>query len=76
MKSLTTVIGIVLILFGIISLGYQGFTYTKRENIAQIGDLKVTADTEKHVSFPPMVGGASLVAGIVLVVIGRMGSKR
>lgn len=70
MKSLV-LFGIILIIAGIVALGYQGFTYTKREPIVQIGDLKVTADTEKTVYLPPYLGGAAIVAGIVLVVVGR-----
>lgn len=71
MKSIVTLFGILLIVVGIATLGYQGFTYTKREQVAQLGDLKVTADTEKTVHFPPYLGGISLVVGIVLVVVGR-----
>lgn len=71
MRSLTAILGICLIIFGIVSLGYQGFTYTKKEKVAEIGDLQVTANTEKTVYFPPIVGGAALVAGIVLVIVGR-----
>ncbi len=71
MKSLISVVGILLIVVGITTLAYQGFTYTKHEQVAQIGDLKITADTEKTIHFPPILGGLSLVAGIVLVVIGR-----
>lgn len=71
MKSFTSVIGIVLIIAGLLALGYQGFTYTSKEQVAQIGDLKVTAETQKSVTFPPIVGALSLAAGIVLVVVGR-----
>jgi uncharacterized membrane protein len=71
MKSLLSIIGILLIIVGITALAYQGFTYTKLEKVLQIGDLQVTADTQKTVYFPPILGGLSVVAGIVLVVIGR-----
>jgi hypothetical protein len=71
MKSVASIFGILLILFGLAALGYQSFTYTQREKVAQLGSLQVTADQEKTVYFPPYLGGASLVAGIVLVVIGR-----
>jgi hypothetical protein len=71
MKSSTGLIGIILIILGIGVLGYQGFTYTKREKIAQIGDLQVTADTQKTVYLPPVLGGISLVAGIILLVMSR-----
>lgn len=72
MRSLTNLVGILLIIFGIVILGYQGFTYTKREKVAQIGDLQVTADTQKTVYFPPIIGGASIVVGVILVLIGRV----
>ncbi|MEO8401123.1 MAG: DUF3185 domain-containing protein [Gammaproteobacteria bacterium] len=71
MKSLTNIVGIILIIVGILALAYQGFTYTQHEKVAQIGDLQVTADTQKTVYFPPIFGGLSLVAGIVLVVVAR-----
>lgn len=71
MKSTTGIIGIILIILGIGTLAYQGVTYTQREKIAQIGDIQVTADTQKTIYFPPLLGGLSLVAGIVLVVISR-----
>jgi len=71
MKSPITIIGTLLIIIGIITLAYEGFTYTKREKVAEIGDLSITADTQKTVYIPPIFGGLSLVAGIILVVAGR-----
>lgn len=71
MRSLISFVGICFIIFGIGVLGYQGFTYTKREKVLQVGDVSVTADTQKTIYFPPIVGGASLVAGIILVALTR-----
>lgn len=71
MKSMISTVGIILIILGIVTLGYQGFTYTKHEKVAQIGDVQISADTQKTVYFPPLLGGLSLVAGLVLVVLGR-----
>lgn len=71
MRAITNLVGIILIIVGIVALAYQGFTYTKREKVAQIGDLQITADTQKTVYFPPILGGASLVVGVVLVVVSR-----
>jgi len=71
MKSIVTLFGILLIVVGIAALAYQGFTYTKHKPVAQIGDLQVSADTQKTVYFPPYLGGLALVAGIVLVAVGR-----
>jgi uncharacterized membrane protein len=71
MKPVINIVGILLILFGIVIFAYQGFTYTQQEKIAQIGSLQVTADTEKTIYFPPLLGGLALAVGIVLVVVGR-----
>ena len=75
MKSITNITGILLIVLGILSLAYQGVTYTTQKKVAEIGDLKITADTEKTISFPPVLGGVSIAAGIALVVITRISKK-
>lgn len=73
MKTIVSLIGIILIIFGIASLGYNGFKYTTREKVAEIGNLQLTADTEKQVYISPVVGGLALAVGVVLVFIGRVG---
>ena len=75
MKQALTIIGVLLILFGIVAFAYQGFSYTTPEKVVQIGDLQVTAEKEKVVYFPPLLCGLSLVAGVVLVVVARMSKK-
>ena len=71
MKSITSLLGIALILLGIATLAYQGVTYTQREKVAQIGNVQVSANVEKTIYFPPILGGLSLLGGIVLVAVGR-----
>ena len=69
MKS-TGLVGVVLIIIGIISLVYGGFTYTKREKVLDLGPIQATAEKKETVPFPPILGGICLVGGIVLVVAG------
>ncbi len=64
------IIGIILIVIGIIALAYGGFSYTKREKVVDAGPLQVSADREKTVPLPPILG-ACLVGGILLVVAGN-----
>lgn len=71
MKASITIIGILLLAFGIVTIGYQGFSYTKQEKLAQIGTLQITTNTEKRIYFPPILGGLCFIAGITLVFIGR-----
>jgi hypothetical protein len=65
-----TIIGIALIILGIVALAYRGITYTQREKIVDIGPLQATADREKTIPLPPILGGLSLVGGILLVIVG------
>ncbi|HEY2918405.1 MAG TPA: DUF3185 domain-containing protein [Candidatus Binatia bacterium] len=64
------VIGIGLILLGIIALSYGQITYTTKEKIVDIGPLQATAEKEKSIPLPPLLGGLALVAGIGLVAVG------
>lgn len=63
-------IGIVLIILGVAALAYQGITYTAREKVLQIGPLEATKKTEKTIPLPPILGGAALACGIVLLFVG------
>jgi uncharacterized membrane protein len=65
-----TLLGIVLIVLGALALAYQGFTYTTREKVVDLGPLKITADKEKSVPLPPILGALALAGGIVLVFVG------
>lgn len=69
MKS-ATLLGIVLIVLGALALAYQGFTYTTREKVVDLGPLKITADKEKTIPLPPILGALALAGGIVLVFVG------
>lgn len=70
MKS-TSIAGIVLIVLGALALAYQGITYTSRETVLDIGPIHATADTEKTVPLPPVLGAAAVAGGIVLLVMGK-----
>jgi uncharacterized membrane protein len=63
-------VGIALIVLGALALAYQGFDYTRREKVLDVGPIHATADEQKHVSIPPALGGLVLVGGIALVIAG------
>jgi hypothetical protein len=70
MKSAILVIAIVLIAIGVVSLAYQGITYTTREKVLEVGPLRATAEKEKTIPLPPILGGLALAGGVVLLVVG------
>ncbi len=69
MRSLT-LIGIILLVVGSLALAYQGFTYTTREKVIDVGPVHVTAEKEKTVPLPPLIGALALGGGVVLLVAG------
>jgi hypothetical protein len=71
MKNLAAILGVILILGGLGTFVYKGFSYTTQEKVLQIGDVQVTAEKEKSVYFPPILGGAAIIVGIVLIIVGR-----
>ena len=67
------VLGVVLIAIGIISLAYQGITYTTHKKVIDLGPIQAT-EAERHtLPLPPVVGVLSLVAGIVILATGKRG---
>jgi len=62
-------IGIALILLGTVALAYNRITYTTREKIVEIGPLVATAEREKSIPLPPLLGGLALVAGVGLIAV-------
>jgi uncharacterized membrane protein HdeD (DUF308 family) len=66
-KSIT-LLGIAFILLGIVAFTYQGGSNQSREKIIDISSIQATADTQKTILIPPLLGGLMLVGGIVLVV--------
>ena len=69
MKPLS-MIGAVLIVFGLAALVYQGVTYTSRETVIDIGPVHATADREKTLPLPPIVGSVAVAGGVVLLIAG------
>ena len=65
-----TIVGVLLIVLGVIALGYQGITYTTREKVLDIGPLQASVDKKKTIPLSPALGAAALIGGIVLVVVG------
>jgi hypothetical protein len=64
------IIGVVLVVIGLIALAYGGITYTKRETVLDVGPIEATAEREKTIPLPPVLGAVAVAGGIVLIVAG------
>jgi hypothetical protein len=61
------ILAVVLVIVGALLLAYQGITYTRHKTVADIGPLHVESNQKKTVPIPPLVGGVTLAAGVVLL---------
>jgi hypothetical protein len=66
----SSVAGFVLVALGLLALIYQGITYTSRETVLDIGPLHATADRQRTIPLSPLLGGAAIAIGGVLVALG------
>lgn len=55
---------------GALALAYQGFDYTRRQHVLDVGPMHVTTETQNRVPIPPILGGLALAGGIALLVVG------
>ena len=66
----SVLIGVLLIALGAAALVYKNFSYTTEETVVQIGSFKATAETEKNIPIPNVLGIVAIVAGIVVISVG------
>ena len=66
----TTVAGILLAIIGVISLAYQGISYTTREKKVDLGTVEIVQADKKTIPLPPVLGAVALIGGIALLAIG------
>jgi hypothetical protein len=59
---------ILLIIAGVLVVGFQGFTYVTREKVVDLGPIEVTRENEERVFLPPLIGALVLAGGIVLLI--------
>ena len=60
-------IGIALIVLGLCSVAWGGFTYKTREKVLDIGSLEATREETHHIPVRPIAGGLMVFAGVGLL---------
>jgi multisubunit Na+/H+ antiporter MnhC subunit len=74
MKPLA-MLGLILIALGLAALVYQGVSYSSRETVLDLGPIHATAEREKTIPLPPIMGITAVVAGVALLVVGGRKGK-
>jgi len=68
------IVAILLLVAGVLTLAYGGFSYTKETHDAQVGPLHLSVDEKRRVNIPMWAGVGCLVVGAGLLIFGRKGS--
>ncbi len=69
MKS-ASLAGLILLILGVLSLAYQGITYTTQKKVLDVGPLQATKEEKHTVPLPPVLGCLALMGGVVLLATG------
>ncbi|HEY6555007.1 MAG TPA: hypothetical protein VI669_16750 [Vicinamibacteria bacterium] len=63
----TQLVGAVLLVLGILSLAYGGFSYTKNTDKVDIGPIKIAVQDKERVNVPLWAGiGVAILGGVLL----------
>jgi len=65
-----TIIGILLVIFGIIGFATGGLSFTHEKKDVDLGPVQISHKTQDHLPISPILSTISLVAGLGLVVVG------
>ena len=64
-------LGVILVVFGVLALVYQGFTYTTQKKVLDVGPIQATRQEHHTVPLPPILGALALIGGVVILVSDR-----
>ena len=60
-------LGVIFLVLGIVALAYGGFTYTRKEEKARIGPVRIEVEDRERINIPVWVGAASALGGAALL---------
>lgn len=65
------VLGFVLLVLGVLTLIYGGFSYNRQRTVFEVGSIKATATEQRNVPLSPIAGGIAIVGGLALLFVAR-----
>lgn len=70
MKQTTLIFGILLLVVGLATLGYEGYsTFSTKQSTAIVTDGQTSAGTKTTIPLRPIAGGLALISGFVLILV-------
>jgi hypothetical protein len=71
MRTTILIIAVLLIILGVVALGFQGITFFTQERVVDAGPFKVDVTRPHTIVFNPIVGVVALGAGIIMLLAAR-----
>jgi hypothetical protein len=71
MRTTILVVGLLLIVLGVVALGFQSITFFTHDRVVDAGPLQVDVARPHTLVLNPVVGVVALLVGVVLLVAGR-----
>jgi uncharacterized membrane protein len=65
------IVGLVLIVLGVASLIYEGWSYTTERQVADLGVAQITARETETIPIPPWVGVVLVAAGVGAILLAK-----
>ena len=63
------VIGILLIVFGLVSLLWGGISWTREKTVLDLGPIEAKTRERETIPMPPVIGGLMLAGGVALLLM-------
>jgi hypothetical protein len=64
--------GIVIVVLGLVLTIFTAITFFTRENVVDIGSIKISANKPHHLSWSPLIGIAVMgIGGVLILVSGK-----
>ncbi|MBK8404355.1 MAG: hypothetical protein IPO72_01080 [Saprospiraceae bacterium] len=67
-------IGIIMIVVGVLMIGYTSFIYVTTERIVDIGPVKIDGEKKHQVQWSPIAGVVLLVGGVAFLFFSKKSS--
>jgi len=69
--KMSSMIGILLVVLGVVALSYQGFTFWTHERAAEVGPFAVDVARPHTIIFHPILGVVALIVGALMIMSDR-----
>ena len=68
-------LGAILLVLGVTMTVFTGFKFTKREEVANIGSIRINREKQIPIYWSPVAGGVLMAAGVLVLLLSGSSKK-